>query len=79
MQGGTPRENVTIHGDRFIPKLKAEIAWCREQSWNPARYAACPEWPRFIGGAGPKGPTPRTQGNSGALWWRDLDELIIYF
>jgi len=79
MQGGAPRKDVTIHGDRFVPKLKAEIAWCREQGWNPARYAGSPAWPRYIGGAGPKGPTPRTAGNSGALWWRDLDELIIYY
>jgi hypothetical protein len=79
MQGGKPRENVTIHGDRFLPKLKEEMDWCRDQGWSPAKYAGCPEWPRYIGGAGPKGPTPRTVNNSGALWWRNLDELIIYY
>jgi len=79
IQGGEHRKDVTIYGDRFVPKLREEIAWCRDRGWNPGLYTGYPEWPRHIGGAGPKGPTPRTRENSGALWWRDINELIIYY
>jgi hypothetical protein len=78
-QGGNSRSGVTVHGDRYEPKLREEIAWCVERGWDPTRYAHAHAWPRPIGGAGPKGPTARTRDNSRALWWRDLDELRQYF
>jgi hypothetical protein len=78
-QGGQGRAGVTVHGDRYEPKLHAEMAWCVAQGWDPARYADAHAWPRPIGGAGPKGPTARTKDNTRSLWWRDLDELRRYF
>jgi LicD family len=78
-QGGTVREGTTTHGDRFEPKLHAEIAWCREQGWDPSRYRNELAWPRPVAGAGPRGPTPRTIKNTGSLWWRDVGELVEYF
>lgn len=74
-QGGEAREGTTTHGDRYEPKLKAEIDWCVSQGWNRARYQGEPVWPRGIRAAGPIGPTPRTVDSSRALWWRSLDEL----
>jgi hypothetical protein len=78
-QGGASRDGATVHGDRYEPKLAAEVAWCREQGWDPSRYADAPAWPRVVRGAGPIGPTPRTADTSRALWWRDLDELVQTF
>jgi hypothetical protein len=75
MQGGAPRAGTTTHGDRYEPKLAAEIAWCVNGGWDRSRYRGAPAWPRRIGGAGPIGPTPRTADSSRALWWRSLDEL----
>lgn len=78
-QGGALRDGVTVHGDRYEPKLHAEIAWCEAQGWDRSVYANAPAWPRLVGGAGPIGPTPRTERNSRSLWWRDLDELQAHF
>jgi hypothetical protein len=74
-QGGEGREGTTTHGDRYEPKLAAEVAWCEAQGWDRAKYAGEPAWPRPIRGAGPLGPTPRTVDSSRALWWRSLAEL----
>lgn len=79
MQGGQPRADTTTHGDRYLPKLRAEWQWCVQQGWDYSHYASCPRWPRRIAGAGPIGPTGRTQGTSNALWWRDVDELLTHF
>jgi len=75
MQGGQPREGTTTHGDRYEPKLAAEVAWCEARGWDRARYAGELPWPRPIRGAGPLGPTERTADSSRALWWRSLAEL----
>jgi len=74
-QGGEAREGTTTHGDRYEPKLAAEVAWCVAQGWQRARYDGELAWPRAIRGAGPAGPTPRTVDSSRALWWRSLTEL----
>lgn len=79
MQGGRARPGVTTHGDRYEPKLHREIAECVARGWNRARYAREPAWPREVHGAGPRGPTARTQHNSQSLWWRDLTELVEHF
>lgn len=78
-QGGTARRGTTIHGDRYEPKLREEVAWCLARGWDRARYAGAPAWPRRVLGAGPRGPTPRTRDNSQALWWRTLEELLEHF
>ena len=71
---------ATVHGDRYEPKLAAEIEWALARGWDRSRYASAPPWPpRRLGGGGPKGPTARTRDNSRSLWWRDLDELVRYF
>lgn len=75
MQGGEGREGTTTHGDRYEPKLAAEVAWCEARGWDRAKYAGELAWPRPIRGAGPLGPTPRTLDSSRALWWRSLAEL----
>ena len=75
MQGGAPRAGTTTHGDRYEPKLAAEVAWCLERGWDRSRYRGEPAWPRRIGAAGPIGPTARTADSSRALWWRSLAEL----
>ena len=77
--GGLLRDGVTIHGDRYEPKLAAETAWCESQGWDRRAYVESHDWPRRIGGAGPVGPTDRTRDNSRALWWRDLTELQAFF
>jgi hypothetical protein len=77
--GGTIRPNTTTHGDKFLPKLHAEIAWCRSRGWDQHAYRNQPTWPRSVNGAGPKGPTERTFRNSRSLWWRDIDELLRYY
>lgn len=74
-QGGEGRAGTTTHGDRYEPKLAAEVAWCAAQGWDRSRYAGELPWPRPIRGAGPAGPTPRTIDSSRALWWRSLAEL----
>jgi len=78
-QGGEIRPNTTIHGDRFVPKLHAEIAWCRSRGWDQHVYKEESTWPRKVNGAGPMGPTERTFHNSRSLWWRDIDELLRYY
>ena len=78
-QGGSPRAGTTSHGDGYHPKLKDELAWCMGNGWEPARYRSQLRWPRTISGAGPIGPSQRTQDTSRALWWRDFDELIEHF
>jgi hypothetical protein len=78
-QGGAARDGTTVHGDRYGPKLREEIAWACANGWDRARYAAEREWPRDVLGAGPRGPTPRTAESSGSLWWRDRDELLEWF
>jgi hypothetical protein len=75
MQGGAPREGTTTHGDRYEPKLAAEVAWCVELGWDRSQYAREVPWPRPVRAAGPLGPTPRTVDSSRALWWRTLAEL----
>lgn len=75
MQGGAPRAGTTTHGDRYEPKLAAEVAWCLAQGWDRSPYHGELKWPRPIRGAGPIGPTSRTADSSRALWWRSLDEL----
>lgn len=75
MQGGEQRADTTTHGDRYLPKLRAEWQWCLAQGWDYTRYAASPRWPRHLAAAGPIGPTERTVGTSNALWWRDFTEL----
>lgn len=79
-QGGQGRAGATVHGDRYEPKLAAEIEWALAQGWDRSRYANGPAWPpQRLGGAGPVGPTARTRDNSRSLWWRDLDELVRFF
>jgi len=78
-QGGKPRKGATIHGDRYAPKLHAELAWCRARGFDASRYRDALRWPRPLRGAGPIGPTPRTRDNSRSLWWRDLDELVRFY
>lgn len=75
MQGGAPKEGTTTHGDRYEPKLAAEVAWCEARGWDRRQYAGELTWPRPIRGAGPAGPTARTIDSSRALWWRSLAEL----
>jgi hypothetical protein len=77
--GGTGRAGVTIHGDRYEPKLRTEIAWCEAQGWDRTRYRHEPRWPRPIAAAGPIGPDSRTADSSRALWWRSLAELIEHY
>ena len=38
-QGGAPRDGATDYGDRYEPKLAAEIAWCEAHGWNRSKYA----------------------------------------
>lgn len=79
LQGGAARSGRTIYSHRYAPKLGAEIAWCVARGWDRSQYAGQRRWPRRIAGAGPRGPTPRTVTSSGALWWRDLEELAAYY
>jgi hypothetical protein len=76
LDGGRPRAGVTNHGDRYEPTLAEQVAWARARGWDPTSYAGSPAWPQPIGGAGPRGPTARTVGSTGSLWWRDLEELV---
>lgn len=78
-QGGQIREGTTTHGDRYEPKLAAEIAWCEAHDWDRSRYAGELAWPRRVRAAGPLGPTPRTAESSRALWWRSLAELHRHY
>ncbi|HWI16856.1 MAG TPA: LicD family protein [Vicinamibacterales bacterium] len=79
MQGGEPREGTTTHGDRYEPKLAAEVQWCVELGWDRSSYSGELHWPRPIRAAGPIGPTDRTASTSRALWWRTLDELHTFY
>lgn len=78
-QGGESRTGSTSHGDRYEPKLAAEVAWCEGRGWRREPYAGLPAWPRLLRGAGPIGPTARTSATSRALWWHDLDEVAAFF
>jgi hypothetical protein len=79
-QGGVAQRNRNIYGHRIVPHLRADLRWCREQGWDPrGASVGRPKWPRAVRGAGPIGPTPRTEDNSRALWWRDVDELVRHF
>lgn len=75
VDGGTARPDTTTHGDRYHPKLHAQIAWAESLGWDRTPYAGLPAWPRPVRGAGPVGSTERTRETSRALWWRDLDEM----
>ena len=77
--GAAPREGTTTHGDRYEPKLAAQIAWCIGEGWDRSPYSGLPSWPRRVRGAGPVGPTARTAATSRALWWIDLDELVAHY
>jgi hypothetical protein len=77
--GGTGRTGTTTHGDAYHPNLDRWIPWCEERGWDRTRYRLAPAWPRQLRGAGPRGPDDRTRGNSGALWWRTLDELLASY
>jgi hypothetical protein len=81
LQGGTIRAGTTVHGDKYEPKLAAEIAWCEAQGWDRSAYRGrgLPRWPQPVTGGGPVGPIARTKGNSRSLWWKDLKELVDYF
>ncbi len=79
LQGGEPKAGVSTHGDVYEPKLKAEIEWCLKQGWDQSVYSRLPAWPRYVGGAGPIGPTPRTENNSRSMWWRSFEELTEYY
>ena len=78
-QGGAPRAGATIHGDRYEPRLHAQLAWCDDQGWDRAQYLNARRWPRAIRAAGPIGPTDRTRDSSRALWWRSRDELAALY
>jgi hypothetical protein len=79
VDGGTGKDDVTAHGDRYAPKLHREVPWCEEQGWDRSQYRWAPAWPRRVRGAGPRGPDERTRGSSEALWWRDLEELVAHY
>jgi hypothetical protein len=79
VDGGTSRTGSTTHGDTYAPKLAEEVAWCEAAGWDRSRYGGLPAWPRTIAGAGPWGPTWRTSSTSGALWYRDRDELLAHY
>ena len=79
MQGGELREGATTHGDRYAPKLREEIAWCESRGWDRKIYASERPWPQPIRGAGPLGPTERTEDNSRSLWWKSVGELLEFF
>ena len=78
-QGGTIREGVTTYGDRYEPKLRAEVDWCVAHGWDRDQYRFERTWPRDVLAAGPLGPTERTRDSSQALWWRSRAELLEYF
>ena len=78
-QGGEAREDRSVHGDCYKPKLAEEIQRCIDRGWDRTRYHNELRWPRMIAGAGPIGPTGRTVDSSRALWWRTTDELIEFF
>ncbi len=40
LQGGEGREGTTTHGDRYLPKLREELAWCERRGWDRAAYGA---------------------------------------
>jgi hypothetical protein len=72
-------DDVTTHGDRFEPRLAAELEWCRGHGWDRSGYTGLPRSPRRVLGAGPIGPTARTARTSRALWWTDLDGLVASY
>jgi hypothetical protein len=77
--GGRPQAHRNIYGHRIAPRLAEDAEWCSARGWDRRRYAERPAWPREVRGAGPFGPTPRTERTSKSLWWRDLDELVRHF
>jgi hypothetical protein len=79
VDGGEASPDVTTHGDRYEPRLAEQIAWCLARGWDQAPYAGSPAWPRAVRGAGPVGPTARTERTSRALWWTDLEELVAHY
>jgi hypothetical protein len=62
-------------GDRVVPALAEQIAWCEAQGWDRSVYAAQPQWPRALVAAGPYGSSARAAATSGSDWWRSLDEI----
>ena len=62
-------------GDRVVPALAEQIAWCEAQGWDRSVYAAQPQWPRGLVAAGPYGNSVRAASTSGSDWWRSLDEI----
>lgn len=76
--GGRAQANRNVYGHRVVPHVRKDLAWCRKQGWTP-NPTGLPTWPRLVRGGGPIGPTPRTEDNSRALWWRDIDELVRYY
>lgn len=76
--GGLSQRGRNIYGHRVAPHVRRDLTWCRKQGWDRPE-PGLPEWPRLVRGAGPIGPTPRTEGNSRALWWRDIDELVRFY
>jgi hypothetical protein len=75
IDGGEPKQGVTIHSHRYVPSLRQAVAWAMTKGWDLSAYQGLPAWPRALAGAGPIGPTPRTAATSRSLWWHDLDEL----
>lgn len=78
-KGGPRAGGKNVFGHRTSPRLRGLLQFAKARGFDVRRYALEPRWPREVRGAGPIGPTPRTQKTSRSLWWRDLDELIAHF
>jgi hypothetical protein len=75
IDGGTPRDGLTPHGDVAEPRLAEQVSWCEAQGWDRSAYRAEPAWPRPLRAAGPVDNGPRAATTSRSAWWRTLGEV----